>query len=81
MSESTDTNRWGVLGIAGVLSLCCLGATTLAGGAALTGGSIASATVVNGAVGGIGELLVTGLATALPLLVIGIAIHYRISHS
>lgn len=80
MSESTGTNRWGILGIAGILSLCCVGTATLIGGAAVTGGSLAGATVVNGTIGGVAELLVTMVVTALPLVAIGVALHYRSSH-
>lgn len=80
MSESADTNRWGILGVAGVLSLCCAGTATLVGGAAVTGGSLAGATVVNETIGGVAGLLVTMVVTALPLVAIGVALHYRSSH-
>lgn len=81
MSDSTNTNQWGILGLAGMLSLCCVGTAVLTGGAVLAGGSVAGATVVNGGVGGIGGVIVTGLASALPLVAIGIGFRYRISRS
>lgn len=73
-------SQWGVLALAGVLGVCCIGLAGLAGGAALVGGSAAGLTAATGAVGGIGGLVVTGLATALPLLVIGLFIRRRANY-
>lgn len=79
MAESSDNaqSRWGLLGFAGVLGLCCLGTVTLAGGAAIAGSSVAGVTTVGGGVGGFSGILATGLATALPLLVIGLILRWR----
>jgi hypothetical protein len=77
MGPSADGSPWGILGLAGALSLCCIGTATLAGGAAVAGGTAAGATAVSGAVGGLGGILVTALATALPLLVIGLLFRRR----
>lgn len=79
MSEPTNMNQWGILGIAGILSLCCVGPAVLAGGAAVAGGSVAGTTVVNGGIDGIGGLVVTGFASALPLVAIGIGLRYHVS--
>lgn len=70
----------GILGVVGVLSLCCAGTATLVGGAAVTGGSLAGATAVNGTTDGMAGLLVTMVVTALPLVAIGVALYYRSSH-
>lgn len=77
MSESNNGDLWSILGLAGVLSICCIGTTALAGGAVLAGRSAAGVTAVSGTVGGLGELLVTGVVTALPLFVIGLFLRRR----
>jgi hypothetical protein len=77
MGSSADGSPWGLLGLAGALSLCCIGTATLAGGGAVAGGTAAGATAVSGAVGGLGGTLVTALATALPLFVIGLVLRRR----
>ena len=77
MASSADGSPWGLLGVAGALSLCCIGTATLAGGAAVAGGTAAGATAVSGAVGGLGGILVTALVTALPLFVIGLVLRQR----
>jgi hypothetical protein len=77
MGSSADGSPWGLLGLAGALGLCCIGTVTLAGGAAVAGGTAAGATAVSGAVGGLGGILVTALATALPLFVIGLLLRRR----
>lgn len=64
------------LGLAGLLGLCCVRLASLAGGAAVTGG-VAGATVAATRLRGLGSVLITGLATALPLVVIGLFIHWR----
>jgi len=77
MGSSADGSPWGLLGLAGALGLCCIGTATLVGGAAVAGGTAAGATAVSGAVGGLGGILVTALATALPLFVIGLVLRRR----
>lgn len=77
MSPSGDGSSWGLLGFAGAISLCCIGLATLAGGAAVAGGTAGGATAVSGAAGGLGGILVASLATALPLLVIGVILRQR----
>lgn len=77
MGSSADGSPWGLLGLAGALSLCCIGIATLAGGAAVAGGTAAGATAVSGAAGGLGGILVTALVTALPLFVIGLVLRRR----
>lgn len=77
MDSSADGSPWGFLGLAGALGLCCIGTATLAGGAAVAGGTAAGATAVSGTVGGLGGILVTALATALPLFVIGLVLRRR----
>lgn len=76
MTESTDGPQWATLGLAGVLGLCCVGTAGLAGGALVAGGT-AGATVASGAAAGLGSILVTGLATALPLVAIGLVLRRR----
>lgn len=77
MSEPDDS-RWGFLALAGALSVCCLSTAALVGGAVVAGGSAAGVTAVNRTAGGVGGLLVTALATALPLLVIGHILRRRV---
>lgn len=77
MGSSADGSPWGLLGLAGALSLCCIGTATLAGGAAVAGGTAAGVTAVSGVAGGLGGILVTALVTALPLLVIGLVLRRR----
>lgn len=78
MLESSDDaqSTWGMLGLAGELGLCRAGTATLAGGAAIAEGSTVGVTVVSGGVG-LGGILSTGLATALPLFVIGLILRWR----
>lgn len=77
MGSSADESPWGLLGLAGVLGLCCLGTAALAGGAAVAGGTAAGATAVSGATGGLGGILVTALVTALPLVITGLVLRRR----
>lgn len=79
MSDSADS-QWGILALAGAMGVCCLGTAALIGGAAVAGGSAAGVTAVSGTVGGLGGLLVTAVATALPLLVIGVILRRRRHH-
>lgn len=65
-ADSEDT-KWGVLGLAGIASLCCLGPAAMVGGAAVTGGAAASATAANG---GNGLSLVTIGVLVTPALVL-----------
>lgn len=67
-----------MLGIAGIASLCCAGTTAIAGGAAVAGSTAAGATFVSGGIDRVGAILVTGLATALPLFAIGLVLQRRI---
>lgn len=76
MSEE-DAGRWGLLAIAGTCGFCCITLTTVAGGAAVTGGAVAGVTATSGAIRSLGGLLVTAVATALPLLVIGLFLRHR----
>lgn len=75
--STEDTGRWGLLGLAGAVSLCCVGLFTLAGGAAVGGGIVAGVTAATGGVGGLRGFVVTGVITALPLLVIGLVLRRR----
>jgi hypothetical protein len=77
MTESANNSRWGLLGIAGALGLCCVGTAALAGGAAIAGSTTAATTAVSGTTGGLAGILVTGLATALPLFIIGLVLRRR----
>jgi len=76
MSDKS-TSRWGILALAGVCSLCCIPLAFIAGGAAVTGGASAGVAAVGGAVTSIGGLLVVGLATAIPLFVVGLLLRRR----
>jgi hypothetical protein len=67
----------GLLSLAGLLGICCVGLAALLGGAAVAGGSVAGVTMASGVVDTFAGLLVTGLATALPLVVIGLILHRR----
>lgn len=69
--------RWGVLAIAGVCGLCCLSLAALGGGAAVLGGTAIGVTATSGLVRSAGGLVVTTLATAVPLLVIGWVLRRR----
>ena len=80
MAPSGDGSSWGLLGVAGAISLCCIGLATLAGGAAVAGGTAAGVTAASGASGGLGGILATVFATALPLLVIGVIVRRRGHH-
>ncbi len=80
MAPSGDGSAWGLLGVAGAISLCCIGLATLAGGAAVAGGTAAGATAARGTSGGLGGILATVFATALPLLVIGVIVRRRGYH-
>lgn len=74
---SEEGRRWGLLGLAGALSLCCIGLGTLAGGAALVGGGAAGITVVSTSSTTLAGALVTGLSTAIPLLLVGLFLQHR----
>lgn len=75
--DVVETGRWGALGLAGVLSFCCIGLGTLAGGAALAGGGAAGVTAVSSETGGVAGIIVSGIATAIPLFVIGLLLRRR----
>lgn len=73
MPDTNDDARWGVLTIAGLAGFCCTGLLTLTAGAALSGGAVAGVTAAaSGGVRSLGGLLVTFLATAVPLFVLGL---------
>lgn len=78
---SEPGSRWSVLGIAGVAGLCCIGVTSLLGGAALVGGTAAGVTAAGGTVTTVAGAAVVALATALPLVVLGLAIRWRANTS
>lgn len=80
MSES-DGSQLGILALAGALGFCCIGTAAFVGGTALAGGSAAGVTAASGTAGGLGGIIVTGLATALPLLAIGLFIRHRAQNS
>lgn len=78
--DGENDGRWGILALAGVLGICCVSLGALAGGAAVVGGTAAGVTAATGLIDSLGGLLVTGLATALPLLVIGLFLRRRARH-
>ena len=74
MPEETGGARWGLLAYAGICGICCIGLGTLVGGAALAGGTAAGVTAASGAVRSLGGLIVTGIATVVPLIVVGLVL-------
>ena len=64
---SERDRRWGLLGVGGLASLCCVGTSAVAG-AAVTGGVVA---------GGLGAGLVQVLVTVLTVGVLGLAWRWR----
>lgn len=74
MADFADKSRRGLLGIAGALGLCCAGTAALAGGAAVTGSTAAATAAMSGTTGSLASLLVIGLATALPLFIVGLVL-------
>jgi hypothetical protein len=64
---SERDRKWGLLGIAGAASLCCVGTSAVAG-AALTSGAVA---------GGLGAGFVQVLVTVLTVGVLGLAWKWR----
>lgn len=72
-------SRWSLLAIAGLAGLCCVGVGALLGGAALVGGTAAGVTAAGGTVTTVAGAAVVALATALPLVVIGLLIRWRSS--
>lgn len=81
MFEGDDESRWGILALAGVCGLCCVSLGALGGGAAVAGGAAVGVTATNGLVQSFGGLLITGLATALPLFVLGLFLRRRTRRS
>lgn len=77
--DADERRIWSLLALAGVLGVCCLGFSGLVGGAAVAGGTVAGITAASGTVTTLGGLLAVGLATALPLLVIGLFLTRRAS--
>jgi hypothetical protein len=77
MGDSADETPWGLLGLAGTLSLCCVGTATLAGGVAVVGSTAAATTAASGATGGLGGILISGIVTAVSVFVIGIVLRWR----
>lgn len=76
MAEDTDGSRWSLLALAGACGVCCIGLGALFGGAALAGGTAAGVTATSGVVRSLGGVVVTGVATAVPLLVIGLLLRH-----
>lgn len=81
MPGKNDESRLGVLALAGACGLCCIGLAALGGGAALAGGTAIGVTATSGLVRSAGGLIVTGLATALPLFVLGLFLRRRARNS
>lgn len=77
MLEGDGESQWGVLALAGACGVCCIGLAALGGGAALAGGTAIGVTATSGVVRSFGGLVVTGLATAVPLLVLGLFLRRR----
>jgi hypothetical protein len=69
--------RRSVLALAGVCGLCCVGFGSLALGGAALGGTVVGVTATDGTIRSLRSLLVTGIATAIPLLVIGFLLGRR----
>lgn len=44
----SEGSKWGLVGLAGIASLCCIGPAAMAGGAAVTGGAAAGAAAASG---------------------------------
>lgn len=81
-SESTtsskhDSSRLGILPIAGLCGLCYVNLATLGGRATVAGGTAVGVTTAGGVIGSLGGALVVGLATALPLFLIGLLLRRR----
>lgn len=81
MADENERMNWGILTLTGACGLCCVGLAALAGGAAMTGGAAGTAAAGTTAVSSFGGLLVTVLATALPLFVVGLFLRYRARRS
>lgn len=77
MAEADGGSRRGVLAVAGACGLCCVSIGAIAGGSAAIGGAAAGVTAASGVVRTFGGLLVTVVATALPLLVLGLVLRRR----
>lgn len=77
MADADGESRWGILAIAGACGLCCVSIGAIAGGAAAVGGAAAGVTAASGVVRTLGGLVVTVVATALPLLVLGLVLRRR----
>lgn len=78
MTGTDDGSRWGILAIAGACGVCCISLGALFGGATLAGGAAAGVTATSGVVRSFGGAAVTAIATAAPLLVIGLVLRYRL---
>lgn len=78
MASSPD-GTWGLLGLVGAVSLCCIGTASLVGSATVAGGTTAGMTVASGSIAGVGGVLVSALATLLPLVGIGLVLRWRVS--
>jgi hypothetical protein len=81
MAEADEGSRWGILVLAGACGLCCVSIAALAGGAAIAGGTAAGVTAASGAIQSLGGLFVTAIATAVPLLVLGLFLRKRARQS
>lgn len=80
-SSTEGSSQWGILAIAGICGLCCVSLAALGGGAAVAGGTAVGVTTAGGVIGSLGGALVVGLATALPLFLIGLFLRRRSSTS
>lgn len=69
--DETTIGRWPLLGLGGIVSLCCLFATPAATGAA-------GATVSGGTTAAMGGGLVRVLVTALTVGLVGLVVRYRL---
>ena len=78
MAGTNGGSRWGILAIAGACGICCISLGALFGGATLAGGAAAGVTAANGVVRSLGGAVVTAIATAAPLLVIGLVLRDRL---
>ena len=77
MAEETGESRWGLLALAGMCGICCISLGALFEGAALAGGTAAGVTAATGAVRSLGGVVVTAIATAVPLFVLGLIFRRR----
>ena len=68
---------WGLLGVGGIASLCCLGSAAAFGGAAVGGAAVGGAAVGGALAGGLGASLVQILVTVVTVGVVAVAWRWR----